>query len=89
MPTSSIASLIANEMAADHDDAGKVVLVDERDARLRAAVAGDEAHETGDEQRVRDQHAEQERRPDQDAQVLPQDQAGATHVNTSSACSSR
>ena len=44
---------------------GHVVLVDERDARLRARVAGDEPDEQCDHDRVREQRPEQQRRPAQ------------------------
>ena len=44
-------------MTRDLHDGGHVVLVDPRDARLRARVAGDEADEERDHDRVREQRA--------------------------------
>src|SRR5439155_17115228 len=75
-------------VTADNDDLRQVILVHERDARLRAAVAGDEPDEARNEERIRDQDAEQDRRADQHAQVLAKEQRRALHENTSSACSS-
>ena len=49
-------------MPRDGDDRRQVLLVDERDARLRARVAGDQPDEQGDHDRIREQRAEQERR---------------------------
>ena len=76
-------------MAPDGDDLRQLILVDERDARLRAPVAGDEADEPCDQQRVGEQDAEQEWRAHEHAQVLPQDEGRAPHVKISSAWSSR
>jgi len=45
-------------VAPDGDDLRQVILVDERDARLRAPVTSDEADEPCDEHRVGDQNAE-------------------------------
>ena len=59
-------------VAADHDRRRQVVLVHERDARLRARVARDEADEHRDRQRVGEQDPEQQRRPAQHERVLPQ-----------------
>jgi hypothetical protein len=76
-------------MSTDGDDLGQVVLVDERNARLGAPVARDEADEPRDEQRVGDEDAEQERRAHENAQVLPQNERRTPHVKISSAWSSR
>jgi len=59
-------------VAADGDHGWNPVFVDERDARLRARIAGDEADEQGDDDRVREQRAEEQRRTSQDRQVLAQ-----------------
>ena len=69
-------------VAGDRDRRRQPVLVDERDARLRAREPGDEADEHGDQDRVRDQDPEQERRAPQHAQVLAQDQPGAPHASS-------
>src|SRR6185295_16910140 len=62
------------------------VLVDERDPRLGVRVAGDEPDEQRDEQRVRDEDSEQQRRAPQDADVLPQDEpGGASHARRAAA----
>jgi hypothetical protein len=45
-------------MAPDGNNLRQVILVDERDARLRASVSGDEADQPCDEQRIGDQDAE-------------------------------
>ena len=71
-------------MAADRDHLRQAVVVDERDARLRARVAGDEADEHRDDDGVRDERAEQQRRASQHAQVLAQQQEHRVHPNTSS-----
>src|SRR5207302_10502639 len=59
---------------ADDDVRREVVLVDERDPRLRARVPGDKADEAGDDERVGDEDRGEERRAPQDAQVLPEQQ---------------
>src|SRR5256885_2314048 len=81
--------LDAEPRTADRDDLREMILVDQRDARLRASVAGHEPDEPRDEQRIGDQHAEQERRAYEHAQVLAEDERRAPQVKISSAWSSR
>ena len=81
--------LDAKVMAPDRDDLRQVVLVDERDARLRAPVPGHEPDEPRDEQRIGDQDAEQEWRTYEHAQVLLQDECCMPHVKISSAWNCR
>ena len=85
--TSSITVCRWKRWPATDDDAREVVLVDERDARLRARVPGDETDEHRDDDRIRDERAEQERRAEEDAQVLAQQQERGGHPNTSSTVS--
>ena len=63
-------------LARDLHDARHVVLVDVRHTRLGARVARDEADETGDHERIREQDDEQQRRAAEHPQVLPQEQKG-------------
>ncbi len=78
--TPSITVWMWNRWPATCDDRRDVVLVDERDARLRARIAGDEPDEDGDHDRVREERAEQERRAAQDPQVLAQQQPDREHA---------
>src|SRR5207253_2111949 len=59
-------------VAADDDLRREVILVHERDTRLRARVAGHEADEPRDDERVRDEDGDEYRRAPQDAQVHAQ-----------------
>ena len=81
--------LDAKPVATHGHDLRQVILVDERNTRLRAAIAGDEADEARDEQRIRDQNAEEKRGAYEHTQVLPQDERRTPHVKISSAWSSR
>jgi hypothetical protein len=72
-------------VSRDGDDRRQVLLVDERDARLRARVAGDEPDEKRDHDRIREQRAEQERRAPQNAQILPEQEQDGRQRKTSSA----
>jgi hypothetical protein len=67
-------------LAAEDDRRREVVLVHERDPRLGAPVAGDEAHEQRDRERVGEQDAEQQRRAAQDEHVLAQHQKNPAHA---------
>jgi hypothetical protein len=69
---------------ADDDARRQVVAVDERDARLRARIADDEADEGRDHERVREQRAEQQRRAQERAHVLHEDAPHASRPSTSS-----
>jgi hypothetical protein len=77
--------LDSKPMAADGHDLRQMILVDQRDARLRAPVPRDEADEPRDEQRIGDQDADEKRRAHEDAQVLSQDECRALQVKISSA----
>src|SRR5439155_15957873 len=81
--------LDAEPMTADRDDVREMILVDQRDARLRAPVAGHEPDEPRDEQRIGDQDAEEKRQAYEHAQVLAKDERRARQVKISSAWSSR
>ena len=52
--------------SADANDVREMILVDERDSRLGAAVARDGPDEPGNEQGVEDEQGQEERRPPED-----------------------
>ena len=85
---SHLADRVRNPERAPTDvhDRRQVIFIDERDARLRAAVARDGADETRDDQRIDDKQGEQQRRSPEDEQVLAEDEHDAAHTKTSAAC---
>ncbi len=70
-------------VARDRDDLGKPLLVDERHAGLRAAVARHEADQHRDHERVHDERRDERGGAPQHPQVLAQEQEDAPHANTS------
>jgi hypothetical protein len=71
-------------MPADGDDLRQSLLVDPGDARLFVRVAGDEADEQRDHDRIREQRDEQELRPSQHRQVLAQQNGDGAHPTAAS-----